>query len=178
MEKMTVIRGLKSLALLFSLAGTLAFAQAKSGTTYVSSIDQSLTIRKLVILPFNDNVSSIYGKPVTERALETQKRLHLWEAEQVEGSVDTGSPKAVQAFLKAQKAEALLIGSILKGPESIQMVVSILSAMDGRVLYQARRIDIKGFNTEDILKEFDSLHQELINQVPFRGLVLSRRGQE
>lgn len=162
---------------LFAVPSTFGQSQ-----TYTSAIDDSLTIKKVMVIPLVDNVSSIYAKPLTEYLVQLVKDDRQWNLVGA-GGVAQGpeeladNPKSVLALLKKNKADALFAGRISKGPKGLSLHLEMIGGRDGLPLAQDTLEDFAGYETEDLRLQLKNLFENIKLMLPYQGLVLSRQGQ-
>lgn len=150
---------------------------------FISQADSLLTLRRIIILPVKDNVSDIYGRPATE-SLSTyfkEKRfldvevLEKNQFEVAEGLLDKADQ--LKLFLSSKNSQALVEAQIWKGPQGLQLRQNLYFS-DGLPLLRSDMQGLDIFSLEDVQAKLIEQLEGLLDQLPFRGEILSRRGNE
>jgi hypothetical protein len=156
---------------------------------FVSPVDQDLTLKTLLLLPVTDNVDEIYSKPVEEELRAAINADLQWslaantpagEAMLAKTKANTldENPKQVSQMLKTSGADGLLVAHMTKGPAGINGTLTLFLGREGLPLLQETLVNYKGFDIVDVRNEFRKLFVQLKSRLPYRGLILSRRGQQ
>lgn len=162
----------------------LAYAQTSVQNAYVSSVDQDLAIKSIVLVPTTDNIGDIYAKPVEDHLrtlLNSDKQWSLTEFPKgiiVKSETLDDNPADVQKILQAAKSEAALTTKIIRGPRGTSITMTLFVGREGFPLLQETLADYKGFDTADIKAEVTHLFENIKSRMPFRATILSRRGQQ
>lgn len=162
--------------------GNRTFAQERGGI-YHSDIDNLLTIERVSVLPFTDNLQGIYARPLEAHFISLVDKQHRWSYVVANNSGAILSPeeleadpeKAVQAS-QGLGADAFFAGRITKGPNGITIHISLFLSKDGKLLSQAILKDYKQFNLNDLKEQTQRLLTEIVARLPYAGRVLSRDG--
>lgn len=168
-----------SLLIFVTFASALGFAQTQ---TYRSSVDQNLSIRKILVLPMVDNVKGIYATPIGSHLLEVLNNDRRFEIEPVK-SADLkpesfeDKPELVQQLLKAQNAQGLLTSRLVRGPKGISVRMILFGGPEGLPLVQEKLEDFSGFETQDLMRQSEILAKNLLYRLPYQAVVTSRKGQ-
>lgn len=164
---------------LASLCSSLASAQTQLLT---STVDQGLGVKRIAILPLVDNVSNIYAGPLTERIYEYLSKDRRFDVVKLDlqkitpEKLEDEIPSA-KALLQQVKSDALLVGRITKGPQGINMRLSLIGGSDMLPITQERLENYSGFDLEDMRAQTDLLMKGLLGRMPYQALVTSRQGQ-
>lgn len=171
---------------LICLVGSLAWAQSKGQqpSPFVSSIDRDLTVRRIVLAPAFDNVSLIYANPLQQELQDIITAEKQWNivASQTElpaeptEAYDDNSAKVVE-ILKANNSDALLTLKITKGPAGISMKICIYTSQFGDLLSCQEQKGIPTFDLQSLRKDLLTLYLRFRNELPYSGLVISRRAE-
>lgn len=147
---------------------------------YLSEIDQGLSIQKLAIVPFIDNVNSIYSTPLTESTSQFIEELKQWTPQVLQQKIDTEklSTNDVKKICGSSQAQALLTGRFWKGPRGLQMNLILYTAQDGLPLLMESQDEIADFSIPNLQKLLKSKLNSLMEKMPYQGVILSRRGQD
>ena len=171
--------------------GNRTFAQDKNSEkapekvqgTYRSDADDLLTIEKVSVLPFTDNLQGIYARPIETHFISLVDQMHRWNyiAANTSGPILApeeleSSPEKAMQVSQGLNADAFFAGRITKGPNGITVHVSLFLARDGKLLSQAILKDYKQFNLADLKEQTQRLLAEIIARLPYSGRVLSRDG--
>ncbi len=158
--------------------------QTNSQNTFVSAVDQDLNIKSVVLVPTTDNVGGIYSRAVDEHLTELINRDQQWSLTKFPANVSVKSelldetPADVKKLLSTSNAEALLSTKIIKGPKGMSITMTLFVGREGLPLLQETLKDYQGFDIADVRSEVQRLFESVKNRMPFRGTVLSRRGQQ
>lgn len=159
-------------------------AQTNSQNIFVSAIDQDLNIKSIIVAPTTDNVGGIYARPVEEHLKSLINQDKQWSLAEYPLSLGIRTetldekPADVQKILSATKAEALLTSRLIRGPRGLSITLTLFVGREGLPILQESLTDYKGFETEDVKREAGRLFENIKNKMPFRGVVMSRRGQQ
>lgn len=164
-------------------AGPNAFAQQKGQPSFVSPADAEVSVKNVLLAPFSDNVGGIYANPLNDEAKEILAKDPRWnlvvfpsknvKIENLEERTDE-----VRGLLRDTKADALLTGRIVKGPAGITLKVTLNAGSTGQPLIIEEANDPEGFETARIRRLFADTLAKLRSRMPYRGTVLSRKGQQ
>lgn len=168
-------------ALVFSFSNR-TFAQDNKGI-YHSDVDDLLTIERVSVLPFTDNLQGIYARPIEAHFISLVDGMHRWN---YIGSNTSGpilspdelesSPEKALQVSQGLNVDAFFAGRITKGPNGITVHISLFLTKDGKLLSQAILKDYKQFNLADIKEQTQRLLSEIVARLPYAGRVLSRDG--
>lgn len=162
------------------LISTQTFGQSKK---FVSSVDQELTIQKITFLPFVDNVSGIYAKPLTEHLADLLQKDKQWTLVDYPSQAKTTpeevyeKPDVVQNIYKKSGAQALVAGRISKGPNGITLRLHLFAGQSGYPLSSETLTDYGGFEISEVKTQLEELFMRMRHKLPYSGTLLSRRGQ-
>lgn len=155
--------------------------QVEQSANYVSELDKSLTIRRVGVLPVTDNLEGIYARPIEARLIELIKESHRWDYAEtnVVGQVLTpqdleGSPEQVKKVTQGGGADAVFSVRATRGPNGVSIVMDLFLVSDGKLLLQETLKDHTQFETKDLLAQTKSMHDKLVQKLPYSGIVLSR----
>lgn len=161
-----------------------ATAQTKNQTSsFVSAADHELSVKEVAVAPFTDNVSGIYARPLTEtlrEALANDPRWSLAVYPNHPSHPETfeDAPADVQKILREAKADALITGRVLKGPQGLTLRLVLYVGPSGLPLAIEEANEPQRFETERMKEVVITTSQRLRDRLPYRGVVMSRRGQE
>lgn len=185
--------GWTSLTLSFALAPALALAlgfaseaqaqHREQSATYVSQVDQDLTIRRIALLPVTDNVDGIYARPVESQLTQLLKNSHRWDF--VEATIAASlptlveleeNPTEVQKLLQPVDADAFIGTTISRGPSGLSIRLDLFLKKDGKVFSQEVLRDHPRYELAGIRDRVNELYRKLVGRIPYDGLLLSRQG--
>lgn len=172
------ITGLLSITILASAAP--AWGQK---TSFVSPLDDSVTVRAIAFCPIVDNVKDIYAQPLTEelrRQLESSRRWKIQPCpEKARATLEDfeESPAKTQALLKAAQAEGLIAGRVSRGPSGVSVRVGLFVGPEGLPWSIASVTETDMFEINDVKKTAKAQLDKVLASMPYEALVLSRRGQ-
>lgn len=165
-----------------TLAQAPANAESVKGT-YRSDVDDLLTVLKVSVLPFTDNLQGIYARPMEAHLISVIEKMHRWDyvpatptgpilsPEELESSPE----KALQVS-QGLGADAFFAVRMTKGPNGVMIHMSLFLTKDGKLLAQAILKDYKQFNIDALKEQMQVLLTEIVNRLPYSGRVLSREG--
>jgi hypothetical protein len=173
-------------AVLFSFSHR-TFAQTAAPETpdrvYRSDIDDLLTIQKVSVLPFTDNLEGIYARPLEAYFISLVEKMHRWDYVPANPSGPILSPEELEA--SPEKAQQVVQGvgvdgffacRITKGPSGVQIHLSLFLSKDGKLLEQAILKEYKQFDLNSLKEQTERLLSEIVQRLPYSGRVLSREG--
>ncbi|MEK7354849.1 MAG: hypothetical protein AAB250_00270 [Bdellovibrionota bacterium] len=172
-----------ALAILFvcTSAGAQTIGQSAS---YVSRIDEDLTIRRVAVLPVNDNVDGIYSRPIEAQLINLVKSSHRWDY--VDASIAGGiptvaemedSPDQVSKAIRGIEADAIFVAAASRGPNGISIRLDLFLKKDGKLLAQELLNNHPRFEIPQLREQMNTLYGKLVAKLPYDGLILSRQGQ-
>lgn len=170
--------------LLSTFVFSVAFAQTNAQNSYVSAIDQDLAIKTLVLVPTTDNVGGIYARPANEelqQVLNDDKQWSLLPYPQdlnIKTEFLDERPQDVQTILQNAQSDSAISARIIRGPRGISITLTLFVGRDGWPLLQETSTDFRGFETAQIRSEIRRLFENIKSKMPFRGVIMSRRGQQ
>lgn len=161
--------------------GNRTFAQGRG--VYHSDIDDLLTIEKVSVLPFTDNLQGIYARPIEAHFISLIDQMHRWDYVPSNTSGPILSPEELESqpdkalqVSQGLGADAFFAGRITKGPNGITVHISLFLSKDGKLLSQAILKDYKQFNLADLKEQTQRLLAEIVARLPYSGRVMSRDG--
>lgn len=168
------------IAMLFSLSTR---AQSNAASTFVSSVDQDLTLKTVTAVPFTDNVKEIYSKPLFKKFQDLLSNDKRWTYETLPENVSTPldldeNPEAAKNLLTTTRSEGLFTFRLTRGPKGLNGRLTFFVGSSGLPLLQEELKDFAGFEIADLERELQGMYERLKSRLPYRGLILSRRGQE
>lgn len=157
--------------------------RAQSNSPFVSAVDQDLTIKTVTAVPFTDNINGIYAKPLYLKFQDLLTNDKLWAYSGLPDNTTTPldldeNPAAVQGFLNTAKAQGLFSFRITKGPKGLNGKLIFFVGNSGQPLLQEELTDYPGFDIADLQKRLAGMYEKIKARLPYRGMILSRRGQE
>lgn len=164
--------------LLFSLQ-----TRAQSSSSFVSFADQDLTIKAVTTVPFTDNIKGIYATPLYKKFQDLISNDRLWAysvlPENIPAPLDLDeNPTAVKNLLNSAKAQGLFTFRLTKGPKGLNGRLLFFVGQSGLPLIQEELNDYQGFEIADLEKQLEGMYERVKARLPYRGMILSRRGQE
>ncbi len=172
--------------LCFVLAAFVSFEHrtlAQDHGTYHSEIDDLLTVEKVSVLPFTDNLQGIYARPLEGHFIQLVDKMHRWDYLPANSSGPILSPEELETSPDKAKqvsaglgADAFFAGRVTKGPNGVTIHLSLFLAKDGKLLSQAVLKDYKQFDITDLKEQIQRLLSEIVQRLPYAGRVMSREG--
>ncbi|MGZ3804127.1 MAG: hypothetical protein ACXVB4_07965 [Pseudobdellovibrionaceae bacterium] len=156
---------------------------AQSNSSFVSATDQDLTIKTVTALPFTDNIQGIYAKPLYKKLQELLNNERAWAYEPLPENSPAPldleeNPTEVTRLLASTKSQGLFSFHITKGPRGLNGRLTFFVGQSGLPLLQEELINYQRFETADLEKQFEGMYEKIKARLPYRGMILSRRGQE
>lgn len=163
-------------------ANTLTSSDQRRVNDYVSAADQEVDVKKVVILPFNDNANGIYSKKMEEIIKEQVETDHQYQIAPYLGSANqTYSPDylaeataEVSKLESVHQADSVIAGRITQGPKGIQAKLALFHR--SQLLVQSEISNFKMDSMRSLEEEFKKLYKNLKAQLPYQGVILSRTG--
>lgn len=157
--------------------------RAQSNSAFVSAADQDLTIKTVTAVPFTDNIKGIYSKPLYQKFQDTLANDKSWSYEALPENTATPldldeNPNAVKGFLNSTKAQGLFSFRLTKGPKGLNGKMFFFVGSSGQPLLQEELSDYQGFEIADLEKQMLRMYEKIKARMPYRGMILSRRGQD
>lgn len=158
-------------------------ARVQQSATYKSTIDEKLTIRKVTVLPGNDNTDGIYARPLEAHIISLVKTSHRWEyAESGLAALPKAplefeeNPELVKSTLAPLEADAAILPIITRGPQGLSLRLDLFLKVDGKILSQEIVRDYSRFELTDVKAVATGMYRKLVDTIPYEGLLLSRQG--
>ena len=172
-------------ALLISVWIWTSFGQAQTheqSATYVSQIDEDLTLRRVGVLPVVDNVEGIYSRPVEAQLIEMARASHRWDYVEtpISGTMPAlidleENPDQVIKLTKSLDVDAFFGAAIVKGPSGLSIRLDLFLKKDGKLLAQEILKDHPRFELAEVRDRMGELYRRIVAKIPYEGLVLSRQ---
>lgn len=156
---------------------------SSSLTLYKSEVDKKLTIKKITILPFTDNLQGIYSRPVEKHLSEFFEKNHHWEFKEATSlgpiltpdEITESKEKRIE-LSQSLKSDGYFVGQIIKGPNGIHLKISFFLTSDAELFASESLKGIKRFEVEEIKAKSIELAKKILKKIPYDGLILSRQG--
>jgi hypothetical protein len=180
----------------FFLSATFAFAvlgpchahgqsssqAVEQSATYVSPIDDALTIRRVAVLPFSDNTDGIYARPLETQINSLVRESHRWDLVEatMNGALPTVSdleekPLVFQKAVKATDADAFFVAAISRGSNGMSIRLDLFLKKDGRLVAQELLKDHPRTEIPQLREQMRVMYNRLVNKLPYQGMILSRQ---
>ena len=164
--------------------GAFSISQAQEqSATYVSRIDEDLTIRRVAVWPATDNTDGIYARPTETQLIKLVRDSHRWDYidSSIAGAMPTlieleENPAQVKKLLAPIEADAVIAAALSKGPDGLSLRVDLFLKKDGKLLAQEIVRDLPRFELAEVRDQINQLYRRLIQKLPYEGLILSRQG--
>ena len=152
---------------------------------YTSLTDQNILLKTITLAPVYDNVNGIFSVPVEKLLLDLLQNDKSWGYAEIKG-FDKNSfienydinPNNVLETLTKSNAQGLITAFITKGPRGISAKLKLFTHDQGLILNEESMEDINTFEVSKVRESFVTMYYNLKNKLPYRGYVLSRRGQD
>ena len=177
----------------FFICSSVSFAQdavsAKNKSPfpvkYRSIADQNILLKTITLAPVYDNQNGIYAQPIQKLLVDLLQSDKAWGYAEIVGHDKNKfienydlNPNDVIEVLTKSKAQGLLTAFITKGPRGISAKLKLFGQSDGIILVEESVEEFNGFELSKLRLAFAQMYQNLKNKLPYRGYVLSRRGQD
>lgn len=170
------------LALTLLMYSSIGSAQViAQGAYYRSDLDDSLTIRRISVLPVSDNLDGIYARPIEATLIKHIKDNHHWDYREAnyvgplpsleELEEDSSLVKKITA---GSVADALVLARVTKGPKGVSLKINLFLVKDHQLLAQATSKNFNRFELAHLKDKAQELLREVLSKIPYDGLVLSR----
>lgn len=163
--------------------GYRTFGQDALPGIYRSPVDELLTIQKVSVLPFTDNLQGIYARPLEAHLISLVDGMHRWDYVPAANAGALFSPEELEESIDKTKqagqglnADGFFACRITKGPNGVTIHLSLFLTKDNKLLSQAVLKDYKIFNISDLKEQMQRLLNEIVARLPYAGRVLSRDG--
>ncbi len=154
----------------------------EQSATYVSPVDDALTIRRIAVLPATDNVDGIYGRPIESQLITLTRESHRWDYTEVALKSSMPSvadleekPSEFSKLVKNLDADAFFVASASRGPGGLSMRLDLFLKKDGKLLAQEVLKDQPRTEIPQLVEQVKMLYQRLLAKLPYQGLILSRQ---
>lgn len=152
---------------------------------YTSDADQKISIRTITLAPVYDNVNRIYAEPIQKLLIELLQNDKVWGYsafpdlnKKIFVETYDSKPQEVLDILKATKTQGLMTAIITKGPSGMTVKLRLYTTDQGLLLAEEVFQDAETFEISKLREEVVTMYHNLKNKLPYRGIVLSRRGLE
>ncbi len=149
---------------------------------YQSPVDKLVTIKAITVLPFTDNTKGIYAKSFNEFVTEQVENNPKWRHEKIELIGRTPflsdlekDPNILLGYSKNVSSDAFIVGRVNKTENSIAMTLALFLAKDGLLFAKEESLNIQETNFSDLRAPMKSLLDKLFQQIPYDGMILSRK---
>jgi hypothetical protein len=154
----------------------------EQSASYVSQIDEDLTIRRVSVLPVIDNVDGIYARPIETQLIQLVRSAHRWDYvdSNLAGSLPSlieleEQPSEVQRIARSIEADALIGAAASKGPNGLSIRISLFVKKDGKLIAQEILRDHPRFQLAEVRDQVRQLYARTVAKLPYEGLILSRQ---
>ncbi len=166
-----------------TLAQDAPSAAPTSGSkgTFRSDADDLLTVEKVSVFPFTDNIQGIYARPLEAHFIALIDKMHRWDYVPASSSgpilapeeLESSTEKTLQAS-QGLDADGFFVVRVSKGPNGVTIHMSMFLKKDGKLLSQAILKDYKQFDIGSLKEQVTHLLTEVVTRLPYSGRVLSR----
>lgn len=150
---------------------------------FTSDVDDLLTLEKVSVLPFTDNLQGIYARPLEAHFITLVEQMHRWDFVPANSSGPILAPEELEAapdkalqIGKSIAADGFFAVRVIKGPAGVTIHVSLFLSKDGKLLSQAILKDYQRFDLNDLKEQMQRLLSEIVTRLPYAGRVMSRDG--
>lgn len=150
---------------------------------YRSEADSLITIRKVTVLPFLDNAQGIYARPLENYLIENLKKSHRFDYIDANMVGPLVSPEdleqdqeAMTRLANSLNVDAFFVGRVSKGPNGISLALNFFLTKDKKLFAKGEVRDYKRIDISSLKDQMDSLQNQILQKIPYGGLVISRQG--
>lgn len=153
--------------------------------TYVSEIDQFLSLKSVVVAPSYDNVGGVYQKAAEAKLSELISKDYFWTAVEFK-SPDShqkfrmdwleDKPEYTKEIIKLSKADALLSVITTKSSSGLSTTLNLF-IKDGSLFLSTSYQDEKTFEIKQFNEIVERLYNKIKQKLPYNGTIASRTGQ-
>ena len=177
-----------ALAFLFTINLLPDFGRAQDqsrtelSATYISPVDEKLTIRKITLMPTVDNVEGIYARPLETHLIQLIRNSPRFDyidfssagTSKSAAELEENAPE-VQKLLGPLPADAALGLQISRGPGGISIRLDLFLKSDGKLLLQEMSRDLANLDVNQSKQHVAELYRKLVRKLPYNGIILSRQ---
>lgn len=166
-------------------------------THYQSFEDEDITIKSVYVTKGKDNVQSIYARPLSEHIIQLIEKDRFFETIKIHdnkkestsqsNTTETNTsnldinelrdqPKLTTEFITKIDADALIHLQASKGPMGLQIEIGLFTKKSGRIWAYTEKLITDKFDLDHVKSSVTTLYTQIMNQIPYQGLVLSRTG--
>lgn len=163
------------------IVGHSTLGQEVQSSTRAADADELLTIERITVLPFTDNLQGIYARPLETYFITSVDDMHRWDYVPNTYTGPLYSPEELEAstekvaeISKNLSVDAFFVARVTKGPNGVQLHLSLFLTKDNKLLLQAVLKNFQRFNIEELKAQLGKLLNEIVNRLPYTGRVLSR----
>ncbi len=168
------------LLLIFLPVIVWAQPQVEDTTEYLSTYDDSITLKKVTYVPSIDNVNGVYSKSINEKLEQLISKNHKWnfvkpisQSSQVNPEDLVGSPEKVKSFSKSLETDGFFIAELRKDPKQIRIHLYLFSCRSGSLITEEELVRPDD-NTEIVQVAVQSLFNRILEKIPYDALIVSR----
>lgn len=150
---------------------------------YISDADQKINLKTICLAPVYDNVNRIYAEPIEKLLIDLLQTDKVWgytkfQSDSKNNFIESydSNPNEVLTILEKSQAQGLLTSIITKGPSGLNIKLKLYTIDQGLLLSEESFQDSNTFEIQKLREEVTRLYVNLKNKLPYRGVVLSRRG--
>jgi hypothetical protein len=144
------------ISLIFFVTTAWAQGQTNVQSSFVSSIDQEITVSKIAVGQFVDNLSGIYAKPIREEILSQLKLDPQWQLVELSSANDITDAQStlIAKTLKTSDINALLFIRLTKGPAGLSYKIQLNVGPLGLPLFLEEDIIKNVFDVDSVKKNY------------------------
>lgn len=153
-------------------------------TTYVSADDEDITIKSVVVTPGKDNVQGIFATPLSAYLRSLVERDRFWEITDTASNLDVdldelrANAKQTTDLIKKNNSDGLLHLQLSKGSQGLRFQLGLFTKKTGFLWAYSDFLEKQKFDLEYTRSVIDNLYQQVLSQLPYQGLLLSRNGSK
>ncbi len=152
-------------------------------TSFVSADDEEITLKTLAVSSGKDNLQGIYARPLSqfiESLIEQDHSFDLKSALPSTANLDLNdlrsNPKTTSELIGKHSSDALIHLQATKGTMGLQIELALFTKKSGQLWAYTEKLVTEKFDLENVKKATATLYSQLINQIPYQGMILSRTG--
>lgn len=167
-------------------------------TNFVSLEDEDITIKTIAVSKGRDNLQGIYSEPLSQflkQLIEEDNSFDLLDESQLsfnskKGETDVSSnplknldlnelrsnSKKTSNLITQVSTDALFHIQATKGTMGLQLELGLFTKKSGLLWGYTEKLVTDKFDLENIKKNMAQMFIQILNQIPYQGMILSRTG--
>jgi len=151
-------------------------------TSFISSDDEDITLQSIVVTKGKDNVQNIYANPLSDYIKSLIEQDHFLDLtnyssdETLDINELRAKPQLASEFIKKNNTDGVIHLQVTKGPMGLLLELGLFTKKSGLLWAYAENLVKDKLDLENTKKMIATMHAQVMNQIPYQGLILSRNG--